>query len=444
MPENARTFEEAAAECAARITDEQKQFLRLHLNYIYHHFGYGMYLRGHYHYLIDTVPERMHSDDVGSKIYYLILPILFPEFKGYEEHLDRITQTPFDNLNACYFTKFGHNFIIDFPPEKYLTLSKPAIDSDEEFDKWWKQYLNENNRYALQIAERIWDIKTFSAKAHSLCLNDDDIKEIYDYCRNTLTEQSQFFPLELLFAKSTSPEAASSITECEEMLKLSFSNPSNSLEHLPQYVYSSRSMAKVMVSASGTSLHFLPDFTKDREIVITAIRDTLFACKYMDRSLLGDIEIAEEAAGNSKNGNIFSYEEFKQFNDNDRIVRIALEANGDNIRYASERIRSDHDMAVLALQNQRDGFAPNVFESLSEELRSSRELAIIELNSSGPSLSGFDDKLLDDDEIAEIFISNGKNLRQFGKMSRRIKEKYFDRLPEDVREDIKDEIYTDK
>lgn len=226
----------------------------------------------------------------------------------------------------------------------------------------------------------------------------------------------------------------------KEQFEYFFSNQS-SIDLLPDYVFKNRDMAMLMVSTRGSLLEYLPKFKSDRELVITAIRKSVYACNYIDKSFWGDVEIAEEAAKNSRADLMFSYDAFKQFNDDDRIVKMALEANGANICYASERIRSDYDMAKFALQHQRDIYPNSTFDSLSEELRNCKELAILEMQAPEPSLEGFSDELLDDDDIAELLIADEDNCWQIYKMSERIKRKYLDRLPPNVQARIKSELH---
>ena len=52
MCAKARTIKEAAEECAARLTEKDKEALRAHIGYTHHHFGYGLYPRNHYSYLL--------------------------------------------------------------------------------------------------------------------------------------------------------------------------------------------------------------------------------------------------------------------------------------------------------------------------------------------------------------------------------------------------------
>ena len=68
----------------------------------------------------------------------------------------------------------------------------------------------------------------------------------------------------------------------------------------------------------------------------------------------------------------------------------------------------------------------------------------MELHSPCPSLAGFGKKLLDDDDIAEILIESEKNCWLIYEMSERIKRKYLDRLPPNIRENIKQELHIKK
>lgn len=443
MSEKAKTFEEAAIECAAKISDEQKRYFQLHIDYSHHHFGYGLYLRNQYFYLLQNTTEYIDRDSIGSKIYYLMLPIIFPEFKGYEDSIERITFSPLDQLNAHYFLKYGRNFISDVLPDEYFNLPDRSEIDDCDFDDWWNKYETENKNYEAAIAAKIWDIENFSKTAHTLGYSPEEIEEVHNVCLRLLKEKYLFVPLEILFAKKASAESIAAMMEQKELFEYFFSTQS-SIDLLPDYVFKNRDMALLMVSARGSLLEYLHKFKSDRELVITAIRKSVYACNYMDKSFWGDVEIAEEAAKNSRADLMFSYDSFKQFNDDDRIVKMALDANGANICYTSERIRSDYNMAKFALQHQREIYPYSAFPSLSDELRNCKELAVLEIASVKPSLDGFSDELLDDDDIAELLIIDEDKCRHIDKMSERIKRKYIDRMPENIQAYIKRELHIEE
>lgn len=443
MSGKAKTFEEAAIECVAKLSDEQKRYFQLHIDYSHHHFGYGLYLRNQYFYLLHNSTYFIDRDSIGERIYYLMLPLIFPEFTGYEDSIDRITFPPFNQLNAHYFLKYGRNFISDVLPDEYFTLPERSEIDDCDFDDWWNKYEAENKNYEAAIAEKIWDIEVFSKTARTLGYSTEEIEEVHNICLHLLKEKYLFVPLEILFAKKASAESIAAMLEQKELLEYFFSTQS-SIDLLPDYVFKNRDMAMLMVSTRGSLLEYLPKFKSDRELVLTAIRKSVYSCNYMDKSFWGDVEIAEEAAKNSRADLMFSYDAFKQFNDDDRIVKMALEANGANICYASERIRSDYDMAKFALRHQREIYPYSAFPSLSDELRKCKELAVLEIASVKPSLDGLSDELLDDDDIAELLISDEDKCRQIYKMSERIKRKYLDRLPPNVQARIKSELHIEE
>ncbi|MDD6489780.1 MAG: DUF4116 domain-containing protein [Clostridia bacterium] len=444
MENKAKNYEEAAAECAVALTDEDKKNLQLHIDYSYHHFGYGMYLRNHYMYLLDDesleIWGEIYSDGLGESIFYLMLPIVFPEFKGYENDIRRLTDTPFNDLNACYYLKFGKNFIADITPEKFFLVPDRKEIDDDDFDDWWESYLSENNKYAVEIAERIWEYDMFKQTASALGYSQSEIEETHQFCKKILNERCFFVPLEILFAKNANPDTIKAIMKNSKLIEWLFSEHSSEIKQLPSYIFDNKDVVKIMVSNKGSLLELSQKYSGDYDVVLTAVKDTPYAMDYADKSLWGNRIIAEEAAKHSESCLVFSIEAFKQFNDDDEIVKLALQANGANICYASERIRANYDMAVFALQHQREIYPNSAFESLSPQLRCRKDLAMIELQAPVPSLDGFSDELLDDDDVAQQLIDNEKITWLFYKMSDRIKRKYLDRLPENVQSNIREQL----
>ncbi len=374
---------------------------------------------------------------MGEAIYNKMLPLIFSEFKGYEKLVRRITESPYDDLNANYNLKYGKNFIVDIKPEKYFIIPEDSPQGEKEFEIWCEKRMLEDKEYSLAIAERIWEYDKFRQAANSLGYSDDETEETHRLCVELLTERWFFAPLEILFAKNSTSESLSAMMSYPKMIEWLFSKNESELKFIPPYVFENREVVKKMVSVNGSLLQLTPEFNADREIVLTAVKASTYAAEFMDKSLWGDREIAIEAARNSDCDLVFHYEAFKQYNDDDEIVMLALEANGANICYASERIRADYDMAVFALTHQKEVYPCSVYESISNELQSRKDLALLELQAPVPSLEGFMDELLDDDDIALKLIENNDLIRHVYDMSERIQRKYLDRLPEYMQKNIK-------
>lgn len=206
MESKAKTYEDAAMECAAKLSDEDIEFFRMHIGYTYHHFGYGLYLRNQYSYLLDDKLLRKfgdnYRDNLGEKIYHLMIPIMFPEYKGHEKYIDRITDMLFDDLNANYYLKFGMNFIADIAPEKFFRLPEYSKIKDDDFHIWFDKYQSENSDYALEIAERIWEYNTFRQTAIDLGYSDSEIKETHRLCVEFLKEKNCSYQLKFFLQKT--------------------------------------------------------------------------------------------------------------------------------------------------------------------------------------------------------------------------------------------------
>ena len=438
MEPKATTFEEAAEECVAELTPEDIESIRMHIDYTHHHFGYGLYLRNRYSYLMD---KKMYSlfgnhyrDELGAMIYYLMIPIMFPEYKGHEKYISKLEFLSFDDLNANYNLRFGKNFIADIPPENYLLLPE-----NSPFEKEKAELID----YSLAIAETIWQFDSFRQTASALGYSESEIDEIHSTCVELIRNKFLFVPLEILFAKRDTEDSLNALMKYPKMIEWLFSKDKSKVKLLPEYVFENRSVVKIMVSTGGFLLQLAPNFSADREIVLAAVRSSTWAADFMDKSLWGDREIALMAARHADSHLMFHYEAFKPFNDDDEIVKLALEANGANICYASERIRSDYDMAVLALTHQREIYPYSAYESLSEELRSRKDLALLELQAPKPSLDGFTDELLDDDDIAEQLMEKGLT-QLFFDLSDRLKLKYLDKFPEWMKELLKEEMKNEE
>ena len=369
-----------------------------------------------------------------------MLPIVFPEFKKYEQFIDRIICKPFNELNAYYYLKFGKNFIVDIAPDSFFCIGHP--DHIAEFDDYIKQYKEENINYSLAIAERIWQFEKFKQNALESGYSESEADEIHNICINLLKEHFFFAPLEKKKKKKHDNVSFDAMMPNSTIIDHLFSHHSNEIELLPQYVFENRNVVKKMVSKNGALLQLTPKFCADYEIVLAAVRSNTYAVKFIDKSLWENRTIAQEAARHSKYNSVFFFETFKHYNDDNEIVTLALQANGANIAYTSDRIKNDYKMAVIALNHQFKHIYPNsVYKSLSFDLRSRKDLAMLELKSPCPSLDGFTDELLDDDDIALMLIENKEITYLFYQMSERIQRKYLDKLPQSIQSIIKEYLH---
>lgn len=422
--EREKIIAEYAAECARKLTDEDKENLMLHISYYSHHFGYGLYLRNNYPYEKDTDNGFIDRDYLSQIVYNEIISIIVPELKPFKENMDFLTCL--ENLTANYYLKYGKHFAADISPDDYFGKQKKHwLDrKDLEYEKYMALYKSEKKNYSRAIAEKLWKYNDFRETALKLDYSNEEISEIYEFCRSFLDEYEIFVPLEILFAKHRTVESPNAFWKNRRIMEYLFSEKIEHIEKLPSYVFEVKDIVLDIVSYRGVLLSLAPKFNGDFDVVIAAVKDYPGAIRYADKSLWDNYEIARTAAMHSEACIFLDEKPFEKYKDDDELVKLAIAANGANISGASERIRADYDMAVLALKNQSNIYPVSVYKSLSRELRCRKDIAFLELEAPCPSLDGFPESLLDDDEIAEYILSHNDLKWLISYMSKRIRKKY--------------------
>ena len=116
---------------------------------------------------------------------------------------------------------------------------------------------------------------------------------------------------------------------------------------------------------------------------------------------------------------------FRKYNDDDELVALALRSSGENLSWASERIRDDFDMVCLAVENS--SCIGNIYNYISEHLRGNRGI-VVKIARRPPVPMEFPPlEYKDDDEIGALLADteiHGDHFSLFG-MRRRIKELYM-------------------
>ena len=294
MEPKAQNYDEAAIECVKELTPKDIEYFRMHIDYYEHHLEYGLYLRNRYSYLLkDNFLAAFIRDGMGEAIYIKMIPMIFPEFIGYEKMIRRLTAIPFNDLNANYNLKYGKNFIVDITPETYFVIPEDSPHGEKEFESWCKKRRGEDQAYAVAIAERIWECDKFKQTANNLGYSDDEIEETHRLCRELLKEKYFFVPLEILFAKNAAPESLCAMMAYPKMIEWLFAKDESEVKLLPHYVFENREVVKKMVSVHGSLLQLTPKFNADREIVIAAISSSKYAANFMDQSLSEDPAIVK-------------------------------------------------------------------------------------------------------------------------------------------------------
>ena len=124
------------------------------------------------------------------------------------------------------------------------------------------------------------------------------------------------------------------------------------------------------VKHAGYALKFAsPELRGDRRVVMEAVRQDGYALEYASQELRGDLEIVQVAIKHS-NGYALEYADEKLRGDRD-IVLDAVHLNGYAFKYADEKLRGDRAIFLAAVR--WDGC---VLEYASSELRGDRDIVL--------------------------------------------------------------------
>lgn len=112
-----------------------------------------------------------------------------------------------------------------------------------------------------------------------------------------------------------------------------------------------------------------------------------------------------------------------KYRDDEEMVKIALEANGCNIQYASDRLKDDFETAKFAVCHQRNWSPESTICNLSSRLRDNIEIALLDIYEGNASVNQYSKRFRDSDEIAEALIATDNEWRMY-QMSKSPEESY--------------------
>ncbi len=418
-------LETFAEECVEKLDDSTIEYFKMHIGYTHHHFGYGLYLRNKY---VDRVECNYERDSLGHEIYIHILSKIFPEFGSDIEKIKVLTDDSiFKELFACYYIKTGNIIPKDFPISEFNYVDFDRYNEDDfdvVYDKWHMEYEKNLNAYITPIAECLWNYNELKKQAVQDGIAEENIDSIYSLAKECLKEKAIFIPLEIVYYSKTKKLDRVTLDIINNYMTYFFQNHSRDIDILPKYIFDDREFVKNAVRSNGYTLEYAKKFRNDYEVVKIAVEDSPEAIQYASNNLKKNIDIVKTALSNSKYNLIFSLACMKKYNDDDKLVKLALRANGANICYTSRRIRDNYEMAKYALEHQRDVYPSSAYGAMSARLRDDKSLAMIELKREQPCISEFSSRLKNDDEIAE-YIYKRKRIRwMMYEMSPRIRKKY--------------------
>lgn len=191
---------------------------------------------------------------------------------------------------------------------------------------------------------------------------------------------------------------------------------------LPKFTFNQKDAVLIAVKYCGKFLENFKEFNSDKEVIKVALNNNGEAIQYVNEKLRNNVEYIKLALSNT-NGYALRMDCMIPYRDYDEYVRIALKANPYNIRWVSPRLRDDYDTAVFAIKHTQKNKSTDFYRYLSSRLRDNLELASLDIYVGSAGVPYYSERLKDSDKVAKTLIDTDNKWRIYD-MSDRIRKKY--------------------
>ena len=456
-----RLFKKIAIECVDNMTEADRAYFRAHPDITRYHFTYGLYIRNKYMKRFNEAKIRIHRDNMSHDVLEEIVHLLLPEYADIPESYQYLMwngiltqlhryklvtecRCPVDLVKKYYHLLMDvieYKATHDLYPAEYWTLETSA--ERDEYDNKHADEIHQSIedyvagrqdlelRFNTAIAEEYWNFSDLSSLLLKLGISENIIEDFSKRCHNGLQMDILIPSSFLYFYSCCLPESETAHTKAiHEAMVYMEEKTGEKAKVLPTWLFSRRVFVENVIKADGKLLEYAVDFSDDKDIVLSAVTKSSASIRYASIRLQHDREVIKNAVENAKYGLVLQEEIFKEYKDDDEIVRLAIECSGANIAYASERFREDFETARLAIMHNLESVLPGMaYRSLSKALRDNKELAMLMIENGSTSFStpieAMSDRLRDDDDIAALLWSCEAKRDLMGKMSARIQKQYF-------------------
>lgn len=435
---------EVALDCVANMKVETKEYIRDNPYLIDYHFGYALYIRNHYIHCRDfsDVDFWADPDHLSSCIMTYIFSLLLPGEYIYD---DVFIEQLFDHKEFIRIRKGYRKIYGGYPVEiiqkyrKHVPVNKLRMESlsKEEMRKLpnldFKTEMEISRRDSesrekvileliSELAESVWRVDGISATAIECgidpALLEDKIKEIKDIFFNN----KEYIPMEVVLLPHREKIGEERYIRCRELLCAELDNRPSLMNKLDKVCFKDREIAKTVLKYAF-AMEQLPEYQNDDEMVRYALEHNGNAIQYVNERYLRDRDWVRFAIEHSQNSTIMFPKCMKYYRSDKEFVYLACKTHKSNFAYVDEAFHDDYDLAYIVISDN-DGIN-NVFEYLSERLKDDLSLALIDAAGQYPDVKEYSERLRDNDQVAEQLIKvHGIDSRGFGYMSDRIKKKY--------------------
>lgn len=440
------TVEEVADEVISRLDSKEIDSIRHHPSSTDMHFGLGLWIRNEYIHS-GKMGSALIADDISSEITKTIAAKLLPEYADFP-----LAVALFDWPRSVYAS--AHRYYLDHDLSKMVAAVRahyePLADAEAKFGS-----ISKSIDWSSEGHEQVWNVAwkersdardTFA----DLVINDLSGNALIDKIRSSLDEKASsrldglirlrdysledenahsffFVPAEIAFLSDPNLKGSENWEKGKDALLWLIDEISFYPEEmpLPSWLFDDDEIALAALRINGNFIQFMGDRCSNTQWAIEALRSAWPSYKFIDESLLKDREVVKAAFSCDRCGNVLFEDSFRNYNDDDELVALALGSSGENLSWTSERIRDDFDMVCLAIENS--SYIDNIYNDISGRLRADRRIVEKIASRSSVPMEFPPDEYKDDDEIGALLADieiHGNHSSLLG-MCRRIKEMYM-------------------
>lgn len=432
-------IEKIANECVENMSNEDKEYICDHPRALDHHFGYCMYIRNKYLWNADfeSMGNYVHPDDLSGYIMSRIISML-TDYDNTDTYIYRLYEhKSFAKLKRAYRRIYGESpdGIIEKYREEYPDESScyedicmmfgfhiHANESDPVEMEIHNRKESVIHKVISEIAEKVWKVDEVRARASECSIDKEVVEERINAVKKELFDDEEYIPMSYVLLLSGKEIGDDLYEECRKDICVELERNPWMMKKLDKTIFHDREIAKVVLKHSF-AMEELPEYQNDDEMVKYALEHDIRSFQYIGEKYLDDRELVRNVIERSDRRHvIMGYKNMERYRKDREVVYLACMTNSSNLRYVDPEFRDDYELVKKMLES---GEYFCLFD-MSERLKGDMSLAIFMANTEEPDcVAAFNEGIRDSDELAEIIIKkHGISYDSLSGMSDRIKEKY--------------------
>lgn len=419
-------------DCLENLSEDDKEYIREHPYANDYHFGYAMFIRNHYIYNHDLEFEHEPDSLSGTIMDYIISKL-----------------TEYDSSDPFYWRLFGHKDFLclrreyrrmygEYPVElitKYHEKYPMDYSTGELIDKLFgmpprmdlSEYYEgvdrkERELYELiyELTELVWNTDSIRDVAKRSGVDQTDLEKRILKVRELFIQKKKYIPMSsVLLPYRALIGEESYFAYRSELLRILHDTP-DLIEDVDREIFCDRDIVKELTK-HACAMRQLPEFQNDDEIVRCALQCNGRVLEDVNPRYAEDREWVRFAIEHSADHPIMYLDCMEKYRKDKEMVYLACRVCPWNFTEVDPSFQDDKELAYLVMSSEK--YDQSISYNLSDRLKKDKELALLEARCKGCWIKYFSEELLDDDDIAAALMDNN-NECQICFMSDRIRQKY--------------------